>query len=110
VFDAISRAFLDGNFKRGTLGNIWRCSNRTNSVEGHNATFPASLIELIIDNFTKEKDLIYDPFMGTGTTAIVAKSKNRHYLGSEIVPVYHAIALQRLNFVQLSLINTEQKQ
>ena len=39
--DARSRAFLNGNFQRGTLGNIWRCSSRTNVTEGHSATFPS---------------------------------------------------------------------
>jgi site-specific DNA-methyltransferase (adenine-specific)/modification methylase len=103
--DAISRAFLNGNFQRGTLGNIWRCSSRIATTNGHNASFPLSLVELIINNFTKKGDLIYDPFIGTGTTAIASKSNGRHYLGSEIVTEYYAIALNRLNQVQLSLIN-----
>ena len=47
-------------------------------------------------NFSNEGDLIYDPFMGTGTTAVVAKKLNRNYLGSELTPKYFEIINKRL--------------
>ena len=54
-------------------------------------------MQTIIKNFTKENDLIYDPFMGLGTTAIVAKSMNRQYIGSEISKEYIELAMKRIN-------------
>ena len=50
----------------------------------------------IIENFSKEGDIIYDPFMGTGTTAVVAKQLDRKFIGSEISQKYIEIAEERL--------------
>jgi len=47
-------------------------------------------------NFSDEGDLIYDPFMGTGTTALVSKNLNRNYIGSERSEHYIKIAEERL--------------
>ena len=65
-------------------------------TEKHKAIFPTKLVQTIIQNFTKENDIIYDPFMGTGTTAVVAKSMNRFYLGSEISKQYCEIAESKI--------------
>ncbi|MHA1923725.1 MAG: DNA methyltransferase [Candidatus Heimdallarchaeota archaeon] len=40
--------------------------------------------------------MVFDPFMGSGTTALVAKKHNRHYLGCEISPEYLEISKKRL--------------
>ena len=53
-------------------------------------------MEKILENFSKEEDIIYDPFMGTGTTAIVAKKMNRYYIGSEISSEYCELANSKL--------------
>jgi DNA modification methylase len=42
----------------------------------------------MIDNFTKEGDVILDPFMGVGTTGMVATEKNRSFVGIELDEVY----------------------
>jgi site-specific DNA-methyltransferase (adenine-specific)/modification methylase len=55
------------------------------------------LVEIIIQNFSKVGDLVYDPFMGTGTTALVAKKMKRNYIGSEISKEYFNLASERLN-------------
>lgn len=47
-------------------------------------------------NFSNENDIVYDPFLGTGTTAIVAKRLNRRYIGSEIMDSYYQYALSQL--------------
>jgi DNA modification methylase len=63
----------------------------SNSVDEFNdgkvnntACFPQYLVKWIIDKFSKEGDIIMDPFMGSGTTAYVTKQNNRQYLGFEI--------------------------
>jgi site-specific DNA-methyltransferase (adenine-specific)/modification methylase len=87
VFDknnAISRQFSKANFKRGTLDDIWKIKRGKKIIKGHSAVFPSELVRTILENFSNEGDLIYDPFMGTGTTAVVAKGMKRNYIGSEI--------------------------
>ena len=62
----------------------------------HGATFPELLVEKILTNFSREGDVVYDPFMGTGTTAVVCKRMGRRYIGSELLPHYVEIAKDRL--------------
>lgn len=95
---AISRQFAKCNFERGTLSDIWlvKRENKRAKDSYHGATFPVALIYKILTNFTNRGDLIYDPFMGTGTTACVAKQLGRHYIGSEIIKSYVEISEKRL--------------
>jgi site-specific DNA-methyltransferase (adenine-specific)/modification methylase len=96
----ISRQFRsNGGFSRGTLDDIWQVKRSKVKFKEkyHGATFPEELVEIIIQNFTKEGDLVYDPFMGTGTTALVAKKMKRNYIGSEISKEYFNLASERLN-------------
>jgi len=67
------------------------CYNR-----GHPATFPISLPDFFIKLFTKENDLVLDPFSGSGTTLISAKTLNRRYIGIEIVEEYCDLAKKRI--------------
>ena len=94
---AISRQFKTAKFKRGTLDDVWMIEREKSSVEGHGATFPEKLIFKILENFSEVGDLIYDPFMGTGTTAVVSKKMGRKFIGSEISQKYHAICNERLS-------------
>ena len=51
----------------------------------------------MIENCTKENDVVYDPFMGSGTTAIAALEVDRNYLGSEINEEYYKLCNNRIN-------------
>jgi site-specific DNA-methyltransferase (adenine-specific) len=96
----ISRQFrLKGRFARGTLDDIWLIPRQRNTTNGtyHGAIFPEALVEKIILNFSDERDIVYDPFLGTGTTCIVAKNHNRQFIGSEISEIYYNIAAKRIN-------------
>lgn len=46
---------------------------------------------------TDEGDVVLDPYMGTGTVAVVARDHKRHFIGAELDGEYHAVALQRLS-------------
>ncbi|GHU98387.1 hypothetical protein FACS1894211_02050 [Clostridia bacterium] len=46
---------------------------------------------------TSETDIVLDPFIGSGTTAVACKELNRQYIGFEIDPKWHKIATDRLN-------------
>lgn len=63
---------------------------------GHTAPYPETLVEMAIRFFSGVDDLVYDPFMGSGTTAMVAKRLNRHFIGSEIHEEYIELAESRI--------------
>jgi len=65
-------------------------------IKGHGATMPIEMARYFIEYFSKEGDLIYDPFMGTGTTAISSVLQNRNFIGSEITQEYVDLANKRL--------------
>jgi site-specific DNA-methyltransferase (adenine-specific) len=92
----ISRQFRSSVFKRGTLDDVWVIDRERKNVDGHGATFPEKLIFTILENFSKEGDVIYDPFLGTGTTAIVSKKMGRKYIGSEIGKEYFKVCKKRI--------------
>lgn len=101
VFDsenAISRQFKDAQFQRGTLEDIWQIKRATNTNKEiyHGATFPEELVATIITNFCEEGDVVYDPFLGTGTTCVVAKQMKRQFIGSEIDKDYFGLSIQRI--------------
>lgn len=62
----------------------------------HPAVFPNYIVQELIKLLSKEHDLVLDPFCGSGTTCIAAKTLNRNYLGIEINPEYVALANKRL--------------
>lgn len=66
----------------------------------HPTIKPLEIISAIIRNSSKEGDVVLDPFIGSGTTAVAAKNLNRHYLGFEIDPKWHKVATDRLNNIQ----------
>ena len=74
------------------------CSNR-----GHSAAFPLELPTWFIKLFTQMGDVILDPFIGSGTTAIAAKQLDRRCIGIEMNPTYFLVAQQRLEGLQLPL-------
>ncbi len=71
------------------------CSNR-----GHSATFPVELPAWFIKLFTQPGDVILDPFLGSGTTAVAAKQLGRRSIGIEINPEYIQVAQERLDAMQ----------
>ncbi len=64
--------------------------------KGHSATFPLEIPTFCIDVFSNEGDLVYDPFMGSGTTALACVNLNRDYLGTDISDTYVKLARERI--------------
>jgi len=75
--------------------NIWKIHNAGNR-SGHPAVFPQSLASDHIVSWSNKGDVVYDPFMGSGTTAKAAVMTGRRWVGSEISQEYADIALKRL--------------
>lgn len=67
--------------------NVLHMASETGN-KNHSAVFPLSLPEWFIKLFSAEGDLVLDPFLGSGTTAIAAQKLGRHYVGIEISPEY----------------------
>ena len=82
--------------------DVWRMSMVSGNFEertGHPAQYPEELIERIILTASNKGDIVLDPFMGSGTTAVVAKKLERHFLGYEIESQYIEMANERLKKV-----------
>jgi site-specific DNA-methyltransferase (adenine-specific) len=66
------------------------------SNQNHAATFPIALPEWFIKLFTKEGDIVLDPFVGSGTTCVAAKQLCRNYVGIDTLEDYVHLASERL--------------
>ena len=64
--------------------------------KNHPTEKPVDLLEFYIKNSSQEKDIVLDPFMGSGTTGLVANKLGRHYVGIELNPQYVEIAKRRM--------------
>jgi len=76
------------------------CNNKN-----HSAAFPESLPEWFIKLFTKENDTVLDPFMGSGTTNIIAQRMRRNSIGIDIVAEYYESVKKELDDAQLYLFD-----
>ncbi len=73
-----------------------RLKNRLNGRALHPTQKPERLLEIIVTAASDPNDLVLDPFMGTGTTAIVAERLNRRWIGIESNPQYFKAAKKRI--------------
>jgi len=86
----------------GTRTNIWEYnigwqhSYKEDFLRKHPAIFPFSLAQDHVISWTNENDIILDPFLGSGTTAIACINTNRNYIGIEKNIEYYNIALRRI--------------
>lgn len=81
-------------------GDVWVFQNVKHNHEEqtiHPAQFPEGLIARIILSTTQKSGVVLDPYMGAGTTAVVARDHGRHFVGSETDERYHAVSLRRLS-------------
>lgn len=111
TFSNITVRQKDGTLKKkdkkkinefGLRFNIWRIINgsgfgqKDKIAYKHPATFPEQLANDHIISWSNKNDLIYDPFMGSGTTAKMSKINNRNWIGSEMSEEYCEIIKQRI--------------
>ncbi len=75
--------------------NIWKYTTSFNGVK-HPAPFPEALARDHILSWSASGQLVYDPFMGSGTTAKMAQLENRYFIGSEVSEDYVDLANARL--------------
>lgn len=66
----------------------------------HPTIKPLNLVERHIKHTTQENDIVLDCFCGSGTTCVACKNTNRRYIGIELNPKWHKVAVDRLNNIQ----------
>lgn len=82
-------------FMEATL-DVWRIRTESAKRVGHPAPFPVELPARLIELHTYKGDLVLDPFLGSGTTAVAAAKAGRSYVGFDTQPDYIRLADQRL--------------
>jgi DNA modification methylase len=82
-------------FMEATL-DVWELPAESASRVGHPAPFPVALPERLIHLHTYVGDVVLDPFMGSGSTAVAAKRTGRHFLGYDTDPAYVDAAIDRV--------------
>jgi site-specific DNA-methyltransferase (adenine-specific) len=82
------------------LSNVVESAVESSSSKNHSAIFPIELPTWFIRLFTKDNDIILDPFLGSGTTAVAAIMNNRNYIGIELKKEYFTEATKNINEVQ----------
>ncbi|MDG7049478.1 MAG: site-specific DNA-methyltransferase [Nitrososphaerota archaeon] len=76
--------------------SVWRFPAEQARAVNHPAPFPVELPERLIKLYTFEGDVVLDPFMGSGTTAVAALTNNRHFIGYDTDEKYCRIAEKRI--------------
>ncbi len=94
----------DKAYPSNVLHLATECSNKK-----HSAAFPEELPEWFIKLFTKQGDVVLDPFMGSGTTNIVAQRMKRNSIGIEIMEEYYDMVREQIEPVKLVLFDPKQK-
>jgi site-specific DNA-methyltransferase (adenine-specific) len=88
--------------KYSPRNNIWKYTvgggfgHKDKKAYDHPATFPAQLVEDHIKTWSNKGDLVLDPMVGSGTTAIVAKEMGRDYIGIDVSKEYCELARKRI--------------
>ena len=90
--DVLEKSLVKGEYERT---NIWRFNPETKSE--HPAPFPIELPQKLIEYYSFVDDIVLDPLMGSGTTCLAAKNKNRKYIGIEKKREYFDLAEKRLS-------------
>lgn len=85
----------DGQYTTRNKRDVWSVCVKPNK-EAHFATYPPELITPCILAGCPEQGIVLDPFMGSGTTGIVARTFNRNYVGCELNPEYHKMSERRI--------------
>lgn len=91
-----SRSFDTAQFDRGMLSNVWNIKRGKKINKDHGAVFPEELAARVLSNFTHEGATVLDPFMGTGTTGVVAARLGRKFIGIEMDVDYFNGACDRI--------------
>jgi site-specific DNA-methyltransferase (adenine-specific) len=87
---------IRGEFKTKFTYYVTPLNQKDKKLYGHPTVKPLNIVENFIINSSQEGDVVLDPFMGSGTTAVAAIRNNRQYIGFELSEEYCKIAAERI--------------
>jgi DNA modification methylase len=87
--------------------NVWEISNAKTQTEHHKACFPVELPSNGIKLFTKINMIIFDPFLGSGSTMVASHQLNRKCYGMELDPKYCQVIIDRMKKLDPNIIITK---
>lgn len=90
----------------GNVFNFIEAANNDENCPIHKATYSTELCSKLLSIYAKPHSLIYDPFMGTGTTAVACKNLGHDYIGSDISEAYCRWANDRISKIHPSLFDS----
>lgn len=100
--EIISKSLVSDGYE---TSNVWNIDPKSDKI--HSAIFPIELCNRVIQYYSLVGDLIFDPFLGSGTLAKSALSLNRNFFGTEINEEYIKRIKENIDFDNENLINTK---
>ena len=88
------------------IGSVWEENKVSPNKMSHPTQKPEKLLERLICKWSDEGDIIFDPFLGSGTTAVAAVNTKRHYIGFELDEKYFDIACKRLDEAEEKILQS----
>ncbi|MDN5612405.1 MAG: site-specific DNA-methyltransferase, partial [Staphylococcus equorum] len=85
------------HFNGKRLTDVWEFDRVSGKKQLHQNQKPLDLIKQCIEKHSDDGDLVFDGFVGSGTTAIACKELNRNYIGFELDKDYYDIAIERIS-------------
>lgn len=85
-----------GEFKTKFTYYVTPLNQKDKKLWGHPTIKPIDIIKNLIVNSSQENDIVLDPFVGSGTTAVASRDLKRRYIAYELDPSYYEICLERL--------------
>jgi len=110
-FKGAKKGQLSGNPLGKNPSDVWDIPNvKSNHPEKteHPCQFPVELVERLVLSMTNKKDLVVDPFMGVGSTAIASIKNNRRCAGADTTIKYLNIAKKRLKLLEKGELKTRE--
>ena len=89
-----------GEYKTKRKYFVTKSNTKDKHKYGHPTCKPTDILETLIHNSSQEGELVCDPFMGSGSTAVAALNKHRHFIGFEMNEEYYTKALKRIHIEQ----------
>lgn len=89
-------------FNGKRITDVWFFDKVVGNIQVHQNQKPVDIIKQCVEKHSKENDIVFDGFMGSGTTGVACKELNRNFIGIEIDEQYYKVACERINKVGVS--------
>jgi DNA modification methylase len=97
TYEKLRKEILDGKVPTTPMRTVWDVATKSLRGQQHFAVYPEELIIQPIEACCPDEGIVLDPFMGSGTTGVVAKILGKHFIGTELNGEYIESAYNRIN-------------